>query len=413
MDRLISLSEAVSRLDNAVAPMPTMEIGVLQSYGRVLAKDVVARFDMPPFPRAMLDGFAVIADDTRSASREHPVRLQIAATIPAGQDPDGQCKPGTAYRTMTGAPIAPGADAIVRLEHAQEVRVDGKRYVDVFREVQPGEAIQPQGHDMLKESSMLEAGTRIGPVDMGTLAMHGYQVVSVHDVPRVAIVATGSELVHADEPLTYGKLYDSNTALLAGILSAVGIPHVGLVPVSDDPAHLAKRFSEALNDCDLLVTTGGVSVGDYDLVPSVLESLGVRRIFWGVRMRPGTPVYAGLYDGKVVLALSGNPAAAYVNAHVFLLPVLARMMGKGNERLPKVVSARMRHWPNKRRANLTRFLRGRLVVDGAELWIDLHPEQSSGSLGSFLGMTGLAQIEPEADLTDGTLVPVYLTVGSI
>ena len=154
-------------------------------------------------------------------------------------------------------------------------------------------------------------------------------------------------------------------------------------------------------------------MGDFDLVPSTLEKLGVERLFWGVRMRPGTPVYAGRYGDKLVLALSGNPAAAYVNAHVFLLPVLDRLMGTTFDRTKRVVLARMKHPPQKKKANHTRFLRGKIVFEGTELWIEFNAEQSAGTLRSFLGMTGLAEVEPGVDLENGVVVPVHLTLGSV
>lgn len=408
MDRLLPVDEALKRLLDVTPVLPVENIEVANAYGRVLAQDVAAKYDMPPFARAMLDGFAVQAEATQNASKEHPVVLKVLGTIPAGRFPEGACDRHSALRTMTGAPMAQGTDAIVRIEHAEEVTVNGERFVHIYKEVPVGEAVQPRGHDMWTGDVILSTGTRIGAVEMGVLALHGYSTIIVYALPRVKVMATGSELIAAEKFLRGGQLHDANTPMLTGLLSSLGVSCRRLPPASDSVDELSLRLREALVDCDVLVTTGGVSVGDFDLVPAVLEQLGVERLFWGVRMRPGTPIYAGRYGNTIVLALSGNPAAAYVNAHVFLVPLMLRLSGKKGADDSRVVFARLKQPPQKKRANHTRFLRGQLVLKDTELWIEFHPEQSSGTLGSLLGMTGLARIEPGADLSNGAVAPVYL-----
>lgn len=408
MDALISVSEAVARLRAAGSPVGFERAALSQAYDRVLAEPVLARFDIPHFTRAVLDGFAVRAADVAGASRERPIVLPVALTVGAGAVSAGlSCPHGAAVRTMTGAAMAEGADAIVRLEHADEVERDGQRFAMIYQEALVGEAVQPQGHDVRAGDLLFPAGTRLGPVELGVLASHGYESVEVSKRPRVGILATGSELISLGEPMVEGKLYNSNTPLVAGVIRSVGGEPLEYPPVPDDPATLRESFASALNACDVLVTTGGVSVGDFDRTPSVLEALGTERLFWGVWMRPGTPVYAGVYEGRTVLALSGNPGAAYVNAVLLLIPVLESMLGL-TETEQRTLRARIARAPKKRRVRHTRFFRGQLFYEGNDLCIDLGRDQSPSVLGSFVGIAAFACIEADDLLEDGTWVSVLL-----
>ncbi len=406
MDTLIAIEEAVYRLQKAVDVCSFEEIAVEDAYGRVLAVDVCALLDVPHYDRAMLDGFAVQAIDIAKTTREHPVELEIIETVGAGKMPSTELTSGTAVRTMTGAPIAKGADAIVRLEYADEIVKAGTRIVRVYRAVGVQEAIQQRGHDIRRGDILLQAGTVLSAVEIAVLAANGFGVIQVTRRPRVAIVATGSEVVPLGQPLQPGQLYNSNTPMLRSLVLQTGGTAASFLPVGDDPQQLKTRFEEALDSCDVLVTTGGVSVGDYDLTPVVLENLGVKRLFWGVWMRPGTPIYAGVYEDRIVLALSGNPAAAYVNALLLLVPLLRKMSGQKFREIQ--MKARLKNPPHKRRVKHTRFFAGDLVLFDNEVWIDVSGEHSSGVMTNFIAKTALARVESDDELVDGTLVNVIL-----
>ncbi|PWI56876.1 gephyrin-like molybdotransferase Glp [Sulfoacidibacillus thermotolerans] len=406
MDALIAIEEALRRLRSAARILPAQTVPLDEAFLRVLANDVHALLDVPHYDRAMLDGYAVKVEDIAHATREQPVELKVIATVGAGKMPEVRVTQGTAVRTMTGAPIAHGADAIVRFEYTKEVARGGERMVQVLRVVPKSEAIQEQGHDIGAGELLLAAGTELGAIEIAVLAAQGYDSVQVIQKPRVAIVATGSEVTPLGQMLQPGQLYNSNTPLIRALVTKAGGTAVVFPPVGDEPEKLKERLQEALTVCDILVTTGGVSVGDYDLTPMVLEQLGVKRLFWGVWMRPGTPVYAGTYEDRVVLSLSGNPAAAFVNSLVLLMPLLKMAVGQ-KDVLP-TVKARLKNPPHKRQVKHTRFFAGNLVYLDNEWWIDVSGEHSSGVMTNFIGKTALARLDAEDELVEGTLVSVIL-----
>ncbi|KUO97433.1 gephyrin-like molybdotransferase Glp [Ferroacidibacillus organovorans] len=406
MDSLISVDEALRRLIDATHPLVAQERLLEEALGLVTAESVRARTDFPPFARAMLDGFAVRADDVVGATRESPRTLRVLGTVGAGAQATSAIGRNEAMRTMTGAPMAPGSDALLRIEYAQEFVEQGERFVHVYRPVPVDEAVQHRGHDLRAGEVALSEGTLLLPAQIGILASHGYRSVSVVRPPIVSIVATGSELLELwADPNPYA-LYNSNGPMLSALIRRVGgIPRV-MPSVGDDLAMQQRVFADALEGADVLVTTGGVSVGDFDLTPSALEAIGVKRLFWGVWMRPGTPVYAGIRGKQVILAFSGSPSAALVNAVVLGLPVLRRLAGH-KDPVPQLY-ARVRGGALRRRVKHSRFFRGQLTQRDAEWWIDLDKEQSSGSFAGFASVTGLARIDADADVTDGALVPVLL-----
>lgn len=408
LDPLISVTEALSRLAASLRSTTAERVSLSAAHGRILAEDIGAVFDSPAFDRAMLDGYAVRAEDIRGATRDHPVFLTVIGSVPAGSVPQFSLTPGTAVRTMTGAPLSAGADAIVRQEYTEDFMEQGARRVKIMRAVERLEAVQQRGYDARQGTRLLFAGTRLGPAELALAAAHGYAELSVHAKVRVGVMATGSEVTEVGQPLAEGRLYNSNTPMLCAIVAEAGGAPIALPPAPDREDALCEQFAAALRVCDMLVTTGGVSVGDYDLTPRALERLGVKRLFWGVWMRPGTPVYAGVFEDRLIMALSGNPTAAFVNAHVLLTPTLKAMTGSTTLRLWDGVQARLRHVPVKAPVKHTRFLHGRLLVEAGQLWIDVEGKQSAASVGSLAGKTGLACIEPGTALVDGTLVNIVV-----
>ncbi len=410
MDQLLPVDDAIDRLRRAVLPVGVEESPLFSCYGRTLAKDMIANTDVPAFDRAMLDGFVVRSADTQMATREHPVYVRLHdTTVGAGYAKTLVCESGMAIRTMTGAPVMPGADAVVRLEHADVCEQNGTAFLKVSQVVTIGEAIQAKGHDMQAGTTVLHRGQRVTAAVMATAAAQGYASLPVFIMPKMAVMSTGSELAEVGDPLQPGQLYNSNSPLLSGIIRSVGFEADVLPPVMDESMRLRDRLQYVLANYDVVITTGGVSIGDFDLVPDTLESLGVQRLFWGVWMRPGTPLYAGTYgQNKLVLAFSGNPAAAFVHAIIFLLPVLESMTGMTRHALQQVHQAKLLAAPvHKKRTKHTRFLRAALIERDGTLFADVHADQSSGTIQSYVGADVLVRLEPDGLWESSATVTTY------
>ena len=389
MDELIALQDAQRRVAAAVIPLGAERAPLLSALGRTLMGGVLAGADMPPFDRAMLDGYAVRAEDVAGAAPDAPVVLrECGPTVFAGARPGAVCLPGTAVRTMTGAPLAQGADAVVRVEFTAR---DADGTVRILRGAPVGEAVQPRGFGTRAGDEIAPGGVRIDALTLAAIAAHGHAEVRVARRPRVALAAIGSELAPTGGAVETGQLYDSNSHMLRSLVTEWGGDPLDGGACADDLEDMTSLLGILWDGADALVTTGGVSAGDSDLTPHALEMLGARRLFWGVWMRPGTPVYACERGGKIALALSGNPGAAYVNAVMLLLPLLYRLAGAPQRLRGHVATARIAADPGKRPTRHMRFLRGQLFMRGAELWIDLGMGQSSGipqRLGSALAVIG-------------------------
>ncbi len=407
MEVLISIDEALARIFLNCQYKKTEVSDLFNAFGKTLAEDVKAVYDVPAFDRAMLDGYAVNYEDICVATVEHPALLNVVERVPAGFIPTRKLVRGEAFRTMTGAPIAEDADTLVQFEFT-ELTDDGEiKRVKILRTVSIGEAIQRKGQDIRTGQRLLRAGTQIGPKEIALLATQGISEVPVLSPPKIGIYSTGTEVVDLNDQLQDGQVYNSNTPMLSALVRSVGaMPYPGKV-LKDEPEIIRKELAYALYAYDVIVTTGGVSVGDFDLIPGLLEELGVNRLFWGVYMRPGTPAYVGTYEGKLVFALSGNPSAAFINAHVLLMPALHYLMGKTEQEI-RAFPARLYRVPNKKKVKHIRFLSGRLFLQDHEWWIDVGGEQSVGSLTRFANANALARIKPEEDIQEGSYVQVEL-----
>lgn len=413
VDGLVSVEEAKARLLAGATPSPVEEMALSSCQGMVAARDLVACVDTPPFDRAMLDGYAVRAEDVEGVTRDTPRMLRVIGEMMAGANVSTKLGPREAVRTMTGAPLARGADAIVRLEWT-EMKVatesDGQGdLVQVLKGVSAGEAVQRQGEGTHTGSLIVRAGERMTPLRLGALASQGVRTVTVFAKPTVGVMSVGDELVKPGSALNYGQIYDSNSVLLAALASAAGGQPQVYEPCRDDEAAMVVAFATALETCDLLITAGGVSVGDRDLTPRVLESMGAVRLFWGIWMRPGTPVYACTLHGKTVIACSGNPFAAWVNAVVLAWPLIERLGGLVSTRQWRV-RARLIHVPTLRPLRHARYLGASLSRDLEGSWVaDLSGSHSSGLLPAGGDHAGLAALPPGFEAADGAEVDVLMT----
>ena len=379
-----------------VAETVTLELAL----GRVLARDVVSPIFLPPFDNASMDGFAVRAADVRGASTAHPVPLRIVGTIAAGALPTRAIARGEAARIMTGAPVPPGADSVVRVEDCSAAG----DVVGINDDRDAERNIRSRGEDIRADQIVMRAGTIIGSAHIGVLASIGCAAPSVYRKPRVAILATGDELAPLEQfadVLAGRRIVSSNSYALAAAIRAAGGEPVPLGIATDEPTALAQRLRGA-EGCDLVVTSGGVSVGDFDYTREVVAALGGALSLWRVRMRPGAPLAFGTLFGVPWLGLPGNPVSALVTFELFGRPLLRTMAGhaRPHRRTIGVTLGAPLHLG----APLTHFFRVVLESgDAAGLVARLTGAQSSGMLTSMSSADALIVVPPDPpDIPAGT-----------
>jgi len=315
---MISVEEARSRITAAVSPLSLEQVSVIDGLGRVLGEPAIARRTQPPSAVSAMDGFAVRAADVANV----PVELPVVGTAPAGGAHDAPLGPGEAVRIFTGAPVPDGADAIVIQENT-EIK---SKSVRILEGATTGTYIRPAGLDFKSGETLIESGTRLTVRHVGLAAAMNLPWLMVHRRPRVAILATGDEVVMPGDPIGPNQIVSSNGLSLAAYVHALGGEPVLLGIAADERDSLA-RMAEGAIGCDLLVTTGGVSVGDHDLVQSVLADKGMEIDFWRIAMRPGKPLMFGRIGDINVLGLPGNPVSSLVSALIFLCPAMSKMQG--------------------------------------------------------------------------------------
>ncbi len=319
---MLSVEEALEQVLARVNPLGPERVELLDSLGRVLAEAVVAPADIPPWPNSSMDGYALIARDTEGTASGHPAELRVTGTIAAGSVAAQRIAPGEALRIFTGAPLPEGADSVVPQEEVEVL--DGR--IRVRRRISPGEFVRPRGEDIRSGETALEVGQVIGPAEVGLLAMLGRSQVLVFRRPRIAILSTGDEVVDLGGQIAPGKIRNSNTyALMAQVLEAGGEPiNVGVAP--DRRETIEARLRWGLS-ADVLISSAGVSVGEYDLVREALTRLGADLHLWQVAMRPGKPITFGSVDGRPIFGLPGNPVSAMVTFELFVRPAIRKMAG--------------------------------------------------------------------------------------
>ena len=325
----MTVEEARELVFARISRMPAEEVSLLDALGRVLAEDAVSDIDVAPFDNSAMDGFAVRAADLAGATPETPVELDVIAHIGAGDDVAGiEVAPGQAARIMTGAAVPAGADSVVMVERTRPVAGDGGIGSRVAFELEPqlAEHIRRRGEEVLAGDVVLRAGEALGPAAIGLLASTGHATVSVYARPRVAILSTGSELVEVAEKPGPGKIRNSNSYSIAAQVLAAGAIPLRYDTVPDDVDATRAAFERAASEADFIVTSGGVSVGDFDYVKPVLEEMG-ELAFCKVKMRPGNPQTLGSIRGVPFFGLPGNPTSTYVGFEIFVRPALRRMMG--------------------------------------------------------------------------------------
>ena len=400
----LSVANAQQCVLGSVAVLGTESVKLEQSLGRVLAEDVRANRDLPPYDVSAMDGYAV-----RSADLAHvPATLAITEDIKAGDMPAKTVQAGQCARIMTGAPVPVGADAVIRVEDTQALS-ESKVQINVA--VKPGNDIRPKGEGMRNGDVVLAAGTEITPGVIGVLATVKCAQVQVYRHPRVAILSTGNELEDMDDPVDPNKIPNSNSYALMAQVQALGIAPALLGIARDDPAELAEYLQRGLR-FDVLLVSGGTSVGMHDYVRPTIEALGVQMKFWRVAMKPGHPVAFGMTADTFVFGLPGNPVSSMVCFEQFVAPALRRMMGHARL-FRRTIAARLTH-NVKHQAGRTEFIRVTLTKQEGGYATTSTGAQGSGMLLSMARADGLMVVPAESTgLAAGEQVTVQLLDGTV
>lgn len=386
MLRSIPLEKALEIFQKYASTVGIEEISTVDSFERVLAEGIVAGFPLPPFNRSPLDGFALRAADTSKASKENPVSLRITQTVYAGEIPVKPLLLGETTAITTGAPLPEGSDTVIRFE---DIWRDGDR-IFVFSPIKAGENFIPAGEDVAGGEKILNEGASITPAAVGLLMSLGIQKVKVFKKPKVAIFSTGDELMELGCDLRRGKIYNSNLYAISAQVKEAGGVAFPCGTILDDKAAIAGSINQALAENDMVITSGGVSVGGRDFVKEAISLSGANTIFWKVGMKPGTPMVCGEKDGKLIVGLSGNPAAAMITFIMLVRPILRAMGGKNSENLLEV-NALMEE-PFEKQSKQRRLLRAGVNWKSGSYYAIPAGLQSPGALKSMLFCNALIDI---------------------
>jgi len=411
---VISVEEALAKILNSIQILDSEEKPLLDCLGQVLAEDVYSPFDVPPQDNSAMDGYAVQSESITGADYKNPKVLRVVGEVAAGRVSDLKVGPGTAIRIMTGAFIPRGADVVIPFEDTDEIdrkqAAISKTQIGVRVSLAKGYNIRKRGEDIAQGELVLTKGKLLRPADIGVLASLGKSMVCVIRRPLVGILATGNEIVEISQPLLPGKIYNSNSySLAAQVLRYGGIPELlGIAP--DDVEQLTAAVREGL-ECDILVTSGGVSLGDYDVVKQVLAAEG-NVSFWTVRMKPGKPLAFGMFkrsDGKEIphLGLPGNPVSSMITFEVFARPAIFKMMGRSNSVKSNITAVMEDSVGNKDGRRI--FARVVVTRKDSKYFARITGPQGSGILSSMTKANGLAIIpENTKEVKPGAAVEVMM-----
>jgi molybdopterin molybdotransferase len=402
MQQAVRVAEAQEIVLGCVQPVGVEKVALLEALHRVTAEEVTAQRHLPLDDNSAMDGYAVRHADVASATRDQPAVLEVLEILPAGKRPRHHITPGTAVKIMTGAPLPEGADTVVQIEHTD----GGDTRVQIYRAPRLGSNLRRRGEDIRQGECVLAAQTFLRPAELGVLASVGKAQVLVYQRPRVAILATGDEITDPGEPDTQGKIINSNSYTLAGQLVEAGGSPLLLGVAPDDRAIMSQRIASGLR-ADVLITSGGVSVGSFDYVRECLDACGFQGRFWTVAVRPGSPATFGMVGPVPVFCLPGNPVASMVTFELFVRPALRKMAGRCDLFRPRL-EAVLQDAVEKRRGVRT-LLRGVLRQDGEQTTVTTTGPQGSGILRSMSLANCLIDLPEDAEcLPPGTHVQVML-----
>lgn len=399
---MLSVEEALERILSEIAALEVVQLPLSSATGLVLAQDIIAQEDNPPFANSAMDGFALRSRD--SAPRDgQPPCLRVTGSIAAGYVADHAVEEDTAMRIMTGAPVPPGADCVIQVELTRAGGLNDDS-VEILQQVPLGNNIRPAGEDMQRGQVVIKEGTEISAWEVGVLATLGYANVSIVRRARVAILGTGDELVDIDQSLRPGQIRNSNSYMLEALVRDSGAEPHRLGVASDTVESLREKFHEALS-YDLILTSGGVSVGDFDLVKEILTEQGEMN-FWRVNMRPGKPVAFGHLGNVPLLGLPGNPVSTAVTFELFGRPVVRKM--QGHKRLFKPEVDVVVADGVQERAKRRHYVRAHVRWDGRRFVAHTTGNQGSHVMTSLLGANALVVVPEEVEIGPGSMVKAIM-----
>jgi molybdopterin molybdotransferase len=394
---MLSVEEAIEQILARIVPVETERVDLMAALGRVLAEPVVSRRVIPPWPNSSMDGYALRAADAQAPG----AAFRVVARIATGAVPSRRIGPGEAARIFTGAPMPPGGDSVIPQE---DVKADGDRVV-IARPVKPGDFVRPAGEDVRTGDRVLEPGRVVGPPEIGMLATLGYPWVQVFRRPRVAILSTGDELAELGSEPGGGQIPNTNSYTLMAQVIETGCEPLNLGVARDRREDIETRLGWG-RSADVLLSSAGVSVGEYDFVKEAFEALGATLHLWKVSMRPGKPITFGSLNGRPVFGLPGNPVSAMVTYELFVRPALRKMAGHARLTRPSVQAEALAPIPNPgaRRG----YLRVTLTPHNGGYGARLTGEQGSSILKSMVLADGLAVVPPDTTIETGAPVEVIL-----
>ena len=400
---MIPVEKALKIILKEVHLKKTEVINIMFSLDRVLAEDIVSSSDIPPFERSAMDGYAVRSEDIKKAGLKNPVVLKVTADLPAGKFFKGTVKKGEAVRIMTGAPMPRGANTVVMVEDTESVSDSS---VSVFKKVVKRTNVSNRGEDIKKGEVVLRKGKVIRPAEVGMLSSLGISEVKVYSRPVVSVIATGDELVNINEKLGKGKIRNSNSySLSSQVIKAGGIPNI-IGIARDNRKDLVEKIKKS-RDSDILILSGGVSVGIYDLVKKVLLEIGVKSLFWKINIKPGKPVFFGRKGRQLVFGLPGYPVSSMLTFDLFVRPCILKMYGN-KDTYRNIVNAKLQS-KIKRKPGRREYIRAKIKLIDGDYYVNPTGPQGSGILKSLVLADGLIIVPEEVScMPKGSTVKVIL-----